>query len=192
MNTMSREANVARDLMARILRNDIKAFEELYDKFNRVVFSVILNIVRIPAEAEEILQEVFVTLWNKRQEYDFSKSSPVTWMITMARNRAIDKLRSNEFKGAMRSNSLEDSPLSSMRNEGDNPLDGALFDEKQRLVQSALQQLPQDQQIIIRVAYFEGLSQSEIAQRYSIPLGTVKTRMRLAMKKLYELLKGAA
>lgn len=192
MNTMSREANVARDLMAKILRNDIKAFEELYDKFNRVVFSVILNIVRIPAEAEEILQEVFVTLWNKRQEYDFSKSSPVTWMITMARNRAIDKLRSNEFKGAMRSNSLEDSPLSSMRNEGDNPLDGALFDEKQRLVQSALQQLPQDQQIIIRVAYFEGLSQSEIAQRYSIPLGTVKTRMRLAMKKLYELLKGAA
>ena len=81
---------------------------------------------------------------------------------------------------------------SAMMMEGDNPLDGALLDEKQRLVQSALQQLPQDQQIIIRVAYFEGLSQSEIAERYSIPLGTVKTRMRLAMKKLHELLREAA
>lgn len=178
--------------MARVLRNDTKAFSELYDHFNRVIYSVILNIVRIPSEAEEILQEVFVTFWNKRNQYDFTKSSPVTWMVTMARNRAIDKLRSNEFKGAMRSGSIDDSPISSMMIEGNNPLDGALLDEKQRLVQQALQQLPQDQQIIIRVAYFEGLSQSEIAQRYSIPLGTVKTRMRLAMKKLYELLKEAA
>lgn len=189
---MSKEANIARDLMARILRNDIKAFEELYDKFYRVIFSVILNIVRIPSEAEELLQEVFVTFWNKRKEYDFSKSSPITWLVTMARNRAIDKLRSNEFKGSIRSSPIDDSPISMLAVAGDNPLDGALIDEKQRLVQRALQQLPQDQQIIIRVAYFEGLSQSEIAKRYSIPLGTVKTRMRLAMKKLYELLKGAA
>lgn len=179
--------------MGQVLRNDTKAFAELYDRFNRVVYSVILNILRSPAEAEEVLQEVFVTLWNKRSEYDFSKSSPVTWMVTMARNRSIDKLRSNEFKGSMKSGSIDESPaLSSVETEGENPLENALLDEKQRLIQQALQSLPQDQQIIIRVAYFEGLSQSEIAQRYSIPLGTVKTRMRLAMKKLYELLKEAA
>ncbi|OQW52849.1 MAG: hypothetical protein A4S09_08370 [Proteobacteria bacterium SG_bin7] len=186
---MSREANLARNLMARILRNDTKAFGELYDHFNRVVYSVIINIVRNPREAEEILQEVFVTFWNKRNEYDFSKSSPVTWMVTMARNRAIDKFRSNEFRGAMHSTSIDDAPTSFLTVAGENPLDGALLDEKQRLVQSALKQLPQDQQIIIRVAYFEGLSQSEIAERYSIPLGTVKTRMRLAIKKLYDLLR---
>jgi RNA polymerase sigma-70 factor, ECF subfamily len=190
---MSKDAQMARDLMAKIIRNDTKAFADLYDRFNRVIFSVVLNIVRNPAEAEEILQEVFVTLWNKRSDYDFSKSSPVTWMVTMARNRAIDKLRSNEYKGATNSSSLEDaSAISFLQAEGANPLDDALLEEKQKQIQNALATLPQDQQIIVRVAYFEGLSQSEIAQRYSIPLGTVKTRMRLAMKKLYDLLRGAA
>ncbi len=179
--------------MARVLRNDTKAFADLYDRFNRIVYSVILNIVRSPPEAEEILQEIFVTLWNKRNEYDFSKSSPVTWMVTMARNRAIDKIRSSEYKGQMKSASIDDSPaLSSIEMAGENPLENSMLEEKQRLVKQAIQSLPQDQQIIIRVAYFEGLSQSEIAERYSIPLGTVKTRMRLAMKKLSELLKEAA
>ncbi|MDZ4661364.1 MAG: sigma-70 family RNA polymerase sigma factor [Pseudomonadota bacterium] len=190
---MSTESTIAKDLMAKVLRNDTKAFAELYDRYSRVVYSVIVNIVRAPAEAEEILQEVFVTLWNKRKEYDFSKSSPVTWMIAMARNRAIDKLRSNEFRGTMRSTSIDNSPaLSHLQMAGDNPLDEALLEERQKVVQAALHALPQDQQTVIRIAYFEGLSQSEIAERYSIPLGTVKTRMRLGMKKLYEILKEAA
>ncbi len=183
---------LARNLMAQVLRNDPKAFAEIYDRFNRLVYSVILNIVRSPAESEEVLQEVFVTLWSKRKEYDFSKSSPVTWMITLARNRAIDKIRSSEYKGTMKSSSIEDAPtFSSAEMDGENPLENALLEEKQKMIRQALQTLPQDQQIIIRVAYFEGLSQSEIAGRYSIPLGTVKTRMRLAMKKLYDLLKEA-
>lgn len=190
---MTKENDVARDLMARVLRNDTQAFAAMYDRYSRLIFTIIVNIVRSKTEAEEILQEVFLTFWNKKNSYDLTKASPLTWLSTMARNKAIDKIRSADFKGTQKTTPTEDGVKTlELLSSGPNPLEGVILEEQQSLVQTALKALPQDQQLILRIAYFEGLTQAEIADRYSIPLGTVKTRMRLALKKLYDLLKEAA
>jgi RNA polymerase sigma-70 factor (ECF subfamily) len=135
-------------------------------------------VLRSTADAEEIVQETFVEVWRRAGEYDVRRGSPIAWIATIARTRAIDRLRA---RGAReRTVALADPPP----NFQPSPGDAAEASELQGRVKSALSALPPEQRRVLELAYFEGLSHSEIAQETGDALGTVKTRVRLGMEKL--------
>ena len=166
-------------LLDRIVARDERAVADLYDRHNRLLFGLILRILRDRSEAEEVLQEVFVLVWTLAETYNVALGSPAAWLVRVARNRAIDRLRSN----AVRLRAVEASPLP----EGPaSPETCAAESERQRVVKRALDTLPGDQRVLIEQAYFLGLTQSELAEQFQLPLGTVKTRIRTGMMTLRE------
>jgi len=171
--------DAARDAgcLARMARHDAAALGDLYDAHNRLLFGVICRIVGDRAEAEEVLQEVFIQAWTHAASYNPTIGSPVGWLVGIARNRAIDRRRAN----AVRTRTVEalDEPAPPHTPEGT-----AAESERQREVRGALAQLPADQRALIEQAYFLGLTQSELAERHRLPLGTVKTRMRTGLQAL--------
>jgi RNA polymerase sigma-70 factor, ECF subfamily len=175
-------------LMQRIAQRDAKALRELYGRFSKALYSVIYSIVKSKEDAEEILCEIFQQVWEKAPSYDFGKGSVYTWLLTMARNRAIDRLRSKGYKAGKLSDGgegLDDLALSDHYSQ----LDQVVFSERAALVKQALERISPDQRKMLETAYFEGCSQSEIAERFGLPLGTVKSRVRDGMKALQTLLK---
>jgi len=175
-------------LLKRIAQRDEKAFERLYDLYAKLTYSLILSVVKKQGDAEDVLQEVFLQVWEKASTFDVSKGNAYAWLITLARNRAIDKIRSKDFRKQSRETVADEPELSSPGSEG-NPLDSLVVDERAQIVKQALRQIPVEQREVLEIAYFGGYSQSEIASKFNLPLGTVKTRMRQGMKKLYSLLK---
>lgn len=167
-------------LIARIARREAAAIAELYDRHNRLVFGLILRILRDRGEAEEVLQEVFVSVWNKADSYNATLGAPLAWLVRIARNRAIDRLRAL----AVRAEAVEVGAPEPIRL--DSPETHVVQRERQQVVARALAALPPEQRGLIEQAYFEGLTQSELAARLSLPLGTVKTRIRAGMTKLRE------
>ena len=166
-------------ILDRIIARDERAVAELYDRHNRLLYGLILRILRDRSEAEEVLQEVFVLVWTRAETYNVALGSPAAWLVRIARNRAIDRLRSN----AVRLRAVEAAPLP---DAADNPETRAAESEQQRVVQRALDGLPPEQRVLIEQAYFLGLTQSELAERFRLPLGTVKTRIRTGMMALRE------
>lgn len=166
-------------LIARIVARDEGAVGELYDRHNRLLFGLILRILRDRSEAEEVLQEVFFQVWNRAETYNAGLGLPAGWLVRIARNRAIDRLRAN----AVRLRALDAAPAPE---ETATPEASAALSEQQRLVARALARLPTDQRTLIEQAYFLGLTQSELSERLRIPLGTVKTRIRSGMLALRE------
>ena len=164
-------------LIDRIVARDERAVGELYDRHNRLLYGLILRILRDRAEAEEVLQEVFVLVWTRAATYDVALGSPAGWLVRIARNRAIDRLRANSVR--LRAADAAPPPL-----PGDSPESSASASEQQRAVARALDSLPGDQRKLIEQAYFLGLTQSELAERHRLPLGTVKTRIRTGMLAL--------
>jgi RNA polymerase sigma-70 factor (ECF subfamily) len=158
------DAQVDVALLARVATRDPAAIASLYDRHHRVLYSLIVRILRDRSEAEDVLQEVFVRAWTRVDTYDRDLGSPAAWLMRIARNRAIDRLRARD----VRARSTEKVSLS----------------ERQRAVVRALDVLTADQRLLIEHAYFGGLSQSELAARFAIPLGTVKTRIRTGMMAL--------
>ena len=175
------EAAVRADitLIERIVARDERAVGELYDRHSRLLFGLILRVLRDRGEAEEVLQEVFVLVWTKAETYNVALGSPAAWLVRVARNRAIDRLRSN----AVRLRAVESAPGPEPSREED-PEVRATLSEQQRAVARALDSLPADQRVLIEDAYFLGLTQSELAEKYKLPLGTVKTRVRSGMQAL--------
>jgi RNA polymerase sigma-70 factor (ECF subfamily) len=171
-------------LIDRIVERDERAVGELYDKHNRLLFALILRVLRDRSEAEEVLQEVFVLVWTRAETYNVSLGSPVGWLVRIARNRAIDRFRSN----TVRVRAVESAPLPEA---GESPERSAFSSEQQRAVARALNSLPIDQRELIEQAYFLGLTQSELAERHRLPLGTVKTRIRTGMLALRQQLSQA-
>jgi RNA polymerase sigma-70 factor (ECF subfamily) len=163
--------------VARMAQHDAAALGDLYDAHHRLLFGVICRIVGHRAEAEEVLQEAFVQAWTRAASYNPAIGSPVGWLVGIARNRAIDRLRAN----AVRARTAEalDEPAAPPTPEGT-----AAESERQREVRRALAQLTGDQRELIEQAYFLGLTQSELAERHRLPLGTVKTRMRTGLQAL--------
>lgn len=161
-------------LLDRIVARDERAVGDLYDHHHRLLFGLILRILRDRSEAEEVLQEVFVLVWTRAETYNVALGSPAAWLVRIARNRAIDRLRSN----AVRLRAVESAPLPA---PADSPEMTAAASEQQRAVARALDELPADQRVLIEQAYFLGLTQSELAERFKLPLGTVKTRIRTGM-----------
>ena len=166
-------------LLDRIVARDEQAVAELYDRHHRLLFGLILRILRDRSEAEEVLQEVFVLVWTRAETYNVALGSPAAWLVRIARNRGIDRLRANN----VRVRAVEAAPLPVA---GDSPEARAALSEQQRAVACALESLPQDQRVLIEQAYFLGLTQSELAERFKLPLGTVKTRIRTGMMALRE------
>jgi RNA polymerase sigma-70 factor (ECF subfamily) len=177
MQTASDEARADIALLNRVVARDGKAIGELYDRHSRLLYGLILRILRDRSEAEEVLQEVFVQVWTRADTYNAELGAPVAWLVRIARNRAIDQLRTN----SVRARTLEATPLPP---PVETPETRAAMSEQQRAVAQALDTLPVEQRELIEHAYFQGLTQSELAERFHLPLGTVKTRVRTGMMTL--------
>ncbi len=167
--------------------NRSEALEELYNRYGRLVFSVAFNAIGDADTAEEITQDVFTRAWEKAKTYDVELSKVSTWLISITRNRAIDELRRGRIRPERYSVSWAD--------VGEDPIDESSSPEetseigwRQTAVRAAVSSLPPEQRQALALAYFKGYSHSEIATILGEPLGTVKTRIRLAMIKLREIL----
>ncbi|MBO6571181.1 sigma-70 family RNA polymerase sigma factor, partial [bacterium] len=182
-----------KDLLRRIAQKDPVALSLLYDQYNRLLFGLLVSILKKKTEAEDILQEVFSTIWEKADQFDPDRGTGYTWIVSLTRNKGIDRLRSKVYKEQKKqSTSLDNDdvyyPLYSSEN---NPLEDTILSDRADMVRNALQQISEKQRKVIEISYFSGLSQSEISEEYDIPLGTVKTRMRDGMMKLRDILSGA-
>jgi RNA polymerase sigma-70 factor (ECF subfamily) len=164
-------------LIGRIVARDATAVGELYDRHSRLLYGLIVRVVRDRSEAEEILQEVFVQVWTRADTYDVQIGPPIAWLVRVARNRAIDRLRANN----VRTRTVESTPLPP---PVESPELRAALSEQQRAVARALAALPENQRQLIEDAYFQRLTQTELAERFGLPLGTVKTRVRTGMMTL--------
>jgi RNA polymerase sigma-70 factor (ECF subfamily) len=169
-------------LIERVSAHDEAAVGELYDRHSRLLYSLIVRIVRDAGDAEDVLQETFVALWTRVHTYDAALGSPIAWLVRIARNRAIDRLRA----GGVRARAVETIPLDPVPPMS--PEEAATLSEEGRIVVKALAALPADQRVLIDDAYFLGLTHVELAERHGLPLGTVKTRIRNGMQTLRELL----
>ncbi|MEP0007441.1 MAG: sigma-70 family RNA polymerase sigma factor [Balneola sp.] len=182
-----------KDLLRRIAQKDPVALSLLYDQYNRLLFGLLISILKKKTEAEDILQEVFSNIWEKADQFDPDRGTGYTWIVSLTRNKGIDRLRSKVYKEQKKqSTSLDNDdvyhPLYSSEN---NPLEDTILSDRADMVRKALQQISEKQRKVIEISYFSGLSQSEISEEYDIPLGTVKTRMRDGMMKLRDILSGA-
>jgi RNA polymerase sigma-70 factor, ECF subfamily len=176
---LSNEAD--RQLVLRLKAGEGAALSELYDRFGRIVYSIALHIVKVPGDAEEVTQEVFLYAWEKAGLFEVNRGSLVSWLGTLARSRGIDRLRQQKSL-ERRKEAVSRNPEVSRPSVG--PELEASLKERSALIRSALASLPAEQKEAIEIAYFEGLSQSEIAARLRTPLGTVKTRIRQGMLRL--------
>lgn len=171
------------ELIVLLKEKNENGFHYLYDHYSGALYGIILRIVQSKEYTEEIIQDVFVKIWNSIHQYDASKGRFYTWMINIARNTAIDYLKSKAFQNELKNQSLPDfvyntEELSTTNNSSDyigfnNVLEG----------------LEADKQELINLAYYQGYTQHEISEKLKIPLGTVKTKMRNALMKLKDLLK---
>jgi RNA polymerase sigma-70 factor, ECF subfamily len=163
-------------LLERVTARDAEAVGELYDRHSKLLYGLILRIVRNASEAEEVLQDVFLQVWKRAETFNARLGSPVGWLVRIARNRAIDRLRASRVN--MRTLEAPPPPAS------ENPEARAELSEQQRALERALDALSAEERQLLEHAYFLGLTQSELAERFGLPLGTVKTRMRTAMMTL--------
>lgn len=190
MTELATQSDVARnqDWIARIERiaaGDQAALAQFYDVTNRLVFGLILRILGDRSTAEEVLLDVYTQVWRQASSYSQERGMPQAWLMTIARTRALDRLRSGRQE-MQRKESLDE--VSDRRSFEASPEEATAANEHQHLVRRALAALPVEQRQIIELAYFSGLSHSEIAAHLGQPLGTVKTRTRSGMLKLKELL----
>jgi RNA polymerase sigma-70 factor (ECF subfamily) len=177
------------DLARRLKARDPHAMSDLYDRYGRLAYSVIYRVVRNPAAAEDLVQETFLRVWNRVQSFDHERGALGPWVLTVARNRAIDYLRSSDGRmtaGAVELNHLEHPAAFS------GLADIALAIDRVRRVKNAFEKLTPHQRMVIELAYYEGLSQTEMAEQMKQPLGTVKTWVRSALKILRDELTEAA
>jgi RNA polymerase sigma-70 factor, ECF subfamily len=176
-------------LMQQLLRRDVSAFEELYERHSRIVYSLVLRILRQGSTAEEVVQDIFLQLWRNSARYDLSRPF-VPWLLTLARNRALDHLRLKSERQRRREEQTEEFPqIASAAPEYEKALDEGRRAERVRVL---IGSLPAAQKKAIELAYFEGLSHSEIATALNEPLGTVKSWIRNGLMRLKESLQATS
>jgi RNA polymerase sigma-70 factor (ECF subfamily) len=179
------DRNRDRALLARIARGEMAALRTLYEDHARRAMAIAMRVLRNESDAEDVVQETFLEIWRRADQFDTQRGGAVAWVVTIARSRAIDRLRSSGTTSrAIEAASGTLAPSAELL-----PSEEAERRHDATRVASALQMLPPKQRQTIELAYFEGLSQSEIAEKTGSPLGTVKMRVKLAMGKLAKLLK---
>jgi RNA polymerase sigma-70 factor (ECF subfamily) len=177
------------DLARRLKNRDPQALAELYDRYGRIVFALIFRVVRNEAVAEDLVQETFLRVWNRVHGFDHEKGALGPWVLAVARNRAIDYLRSVDGRMAQNAIELDNLEQPAMFCALENSI---LNMDRVRALRGAFQKLTANQRLVLELAYYEGLSQTEMAERLKQPLGTVKTWVRAALKFLREELGEAA
>ncbi len=171
------------DLVAAIAGGDDNALAQLYDRYSRPAFGLASRILRDPALAQDALQDAFLAVWRTAAAFDPARASAQTWLLTLVHRRAVDVVRREERR---RADPLpEQLPQQTLEGGADEEAD---LRDRRRRVQAALAQLADDQRQALELAYYGGLSQSELAERLGVPLGTIKSRMYVALAKLRELL----
>jgi RNA polymerase sigma-70 factor, ECF subfamily len=177
------------DLMTGIQAGDPDALSQLYDRYSGIVKALILRIIHNDTEADDLLQEVFMEIWNQAKNFSATKGKPLGWMVTLTRRRAIDALRKKQAYARAEERlqaEPEQQPLAWVQNTTAEDITSG---DRRALMAKVIQSLPEAQQQVIDLAFFQGMSQREIAAHTNIPLGTVKTRLELGLKKIYDSLK---
>jgi RNA polymerase sigma-70 factor (ECF subfamily) len=170
-------------LLALVSRDDDLALAELYDRYGRAAYSLALRLLRDPALAEDAVQEAFLTIWRTAGSFLADRAKPNTWILTLVHRRAVDLVRREQRRRA--------APLESAETrEPDAPSTEATVElrDRRQIVQEALKKLPADQREALELAYYGGFTQSELAERLAVPLGTVKSRMFAGLRRLRDLL----
>ena len=176
------------ELLGRIAARDRTAFAEFYDRHSALMFSVASRILNDSAEAEDVLQETFVQLWEKAGNFDPRLGKPASWMATLTRNRAIDRIRASQRRSKLIEQAGAELAIAA---EGRDSVNEQLFGpDKSRLIQGAISDLPAEQRRAIELAYFAGLTQAEISEKLNEPVGTIKARIRRGLLKLRDQLEG--
>ncbi len=177
------------ELMHAIQGQDPEALSQLYDRYNGILKALVLRVVHNEAEADDLLQEIFMEIWNQAKNFSAQRGKPLGWMVTLARRRAIDGLRKKQAyarAGERLRNETEQQPDAWVHNATQEEI---MFSDTRILVRKVINMLPPAQHQAIELAFFRGMSQREIAANTNTPLGTVKTRLELGLKKIYDGLK---
>ena len=178
------------ELMRGVQQQDPEALASLYDRYSGVLKALIMRIIHNEAEADDLLQEIFMELWNHAQNYSADKGKPLGWMVTLTRRRSIDRLRKRQSYARAEErlqHETEQQPDAWVHNSVDSDLE---MSDMRQMLSKIISSLPPAQQQAIELAFFKGMSQREIAAHTNIPLGTIKTRLELGLKKIADGLKG--
>lgn len=170
-------------LLGQIARKNERALAELYDRTSPLVYGLALRIVRERSAAEDILQEVYMQVWRLADAFDPARGTVLSWIVTIARSRALDSLRSSRALLSHENNSEE---LDTFHSAAPDPEHDSSESERVQLVRRFLSQLPTGQRRVIELAFFHGLTHSEIASQAGLPLGTIKSRIRNGMMQIRE------
>jgi RNA polymerase sigma-70 factor (ECF subfamily) len=182
-----RQLDAEVDLLRRIGQGDRQSFAALYDRFSGVLFSTCYRVLNNQEAAEDTLQDVFIQIWEKAPLYDPSRGKPLTWALTLTRNKAIDRLRATQRRSRLQDEMQRESETFE-RFDDRSSFDAAASGETSKLVREAIEKLSKDQREAIELAFFSSLTQMEIAGRLNVPLGTIKARIRRGMVKLRDVL----
>ncbi len=177
-------------LMARIQEREPEALASLYDRYSGILKSLIMGVIHNDAEADDLLQEIYMEIWKQAAHYSVQKGKPLGWIVTLTRRRSIDRLRKKQAYARAEErlqNETEQQPEAWVHNTTE---DDIQMSDTRRLILGVLKNLPPAQREAIDLAFYHGMSQREIAAKTGIPLGTIKTRLELGLKKISEALKG--
>ena len=178
------------DLLRRMARNDRDAFARLYDRFSRPLYATALRILNNASEAEDVVHDVFLSLWEKAAAFEPGRGTAFGWAVTLTRNRAIDRVRMRTRRAGLRSRTTAEDAGMQPSGSGPDSADDLLLKEQAGAVRAAVAALPAEQQRAVELAFFSGLTQQEIAEELREPLGTVKARIRRGLLKLRDTLGG--
>lgn len=174
------------ELLRRVGQGDRRSFEELYDRFSGVLFSIAFRMLRSQQAAEDVVQDVFIQIWKKAPLYDPTRGRPMTWAVILTRNRAIDMMRSTQRRSDLR-DTVERELSASKQVQDPSSFELVASDEMSTLVHEAVRKLPKEQREAIELAFFASMTHAEISEHLKEPLGTIKARVRrgmLALRKL--------
>ena len=182
------ESDADMALLQRVGQRDVVAFQEFYRKFSGLLYTTIHRVLNDHQDTEDIMQEVLVQVWQKAHLYEPSKGKPLTWVTTLARNRAIDRIRAKQRRSKLNGDFEQESKVVQPEFVEDTS-DLVTAKESDSVVQSAVMELTPEQREAIQLAYFGGLTQTEIAERLHEPLGTVKARIRRGVQRLEQVVR---
>jgi RNA polymerase sigma-70 factor (ECF subfamily) len=175
------------DLLARVAKRERVAFEQLYARYSNILYATAMKFLKQDADAQDVVQDVFIQIWDKAKLYDPTKGKPLTWALTMTRNRSIDRIRAIQRRTRLRDD-FESETVADESAGVREALSEVDASEKSQILRDAVGRLSPEQRKVIELAFFGGLTQSEVADRLGEPLGTIKARARRGLMKLKEIL----
>ena len=183
----TKELEAEIELLRRIGQGDRRSFEELYARFSGVLFSTAYRVLNNQQAAEDVLQDVFIQIWEKAPLYDPARGKPMTWAVTLTRNKSIDRLRSTQRRNRLQDD-VEREAQTFEQFDDRSSFDAVAQGETGALVREAIGKLSKDQREAIELAFFSSMTQTEIAERLKVPLGTVKARIRRGMMRMRDVI----